>query len=491
MSIPSISMSSIRGAGGLLSPQRIAALALAAVLGCQLMVVVDATIVNVALPDMQRALGFSSANLSWVLNAYTLTFGGLLLLGARMGDILGRRRTFLAGLSLFVVASMVGGVATDSAMLLASRAVQGIGAAVAAPAALALLMTMFPEGRPRNRAMGLFTAVSVGGFSLGLVLGGTLVQTLDWRWVFYVNVPIGLLVLLLGAVALPATGRASKRFDFIGAASSTLGIGSLVYGLVNAASHGWAKPMTITALAVGVALLVGFVVNERYAAEPITPLRLFANGSRSSAFAGRLVMVAGMMGMMFFLTQFMQDVMHFSPLTTGLAYLPMTAAVFSATQLSARYLVGRFSRRMLLMVGFGLAAVGMLWLSGIDAGTSYASIVVPFILIGFGGGTSFLSLTTASLAGVAPEDSGAASGLVNTMQQLGGTLGLAVLVAVFGAAGGSTSSVHAFTAGTQTAFLVAGVILVGGMLLMFLTQGDKSEVEDVIVEESGELELVS
>ncbi len=490
MSLPSLSMSSLRGASGVLTPQRIAALALAAVLGCQLMVVVDATIVNVALPDIQRALGFSSANLSWVLNAYTLTFGGLLLLGARMGDILGRRRTFLAGLSLFVVASMVGGVATDSAMLLASRAVQGIGAAVAAPAALALLMTMFPEGRPRNRAMGLFTAVSVGGFSLGLVLGGTLVQALDWRWVFYVNVPIGLLVLLLGAIALPATGRASKRFDFIGAASSTLGIGSLVYGLVNAASNGWAKPVTITALLVGAALLVGFVVNERYAAEPITPLRLFANVSRSSAFAGRLVMVAGMMGMMFFLTQFMQDVMKFSPLMTGLAYLPMTAAVFSSTQLSARYLVGRFSRRMLLMVGFGLAAVGMLWLSGIDTSTSYASIVVPFILIGLGGGTSFLSLTTASLAGVAPEDSGAASGLVNTMQQLGGTLGLAVLVAVFGAAGGGAGSTHAFTAGTQTAFLVAGVILIAGMLLMFLTQGDRPEAEEVEVEESGELELV-
>ncbi|KQR98144.1 MFS transporter [Williamsia sp. Leaf354] len=478
MSIPSVRRSpapSGRVPGAL--SRHLGTLVLISVLGCQLMVVVDATIVNVALPDIQRALGFSSTSLSWVLNAYTLTFGGLLLLGARMGDILGRRRTFLGGLALFVVASMAGGFAVDGVALLVARAAQGVGAAVAAPAALALLMTRFPEGRERNRALGLFTAVSIGGFSIGLVLGGALTQWLNWRWVLFVNVPIGIVVLIAGALSLPATERSRKPFDLQGALYSTVGIGMVVYGLVNAAEKGWSDAVTLVSLIVGVALLGAFVVAERRAAQPITPLRLFASVPRSASYAGRLVMVAGFMGMMFFLTQFLQDVLHYGPLQTGLAYLPMTASTFAATQFSARYASVRFSGRALLMVGFGLAIAGMLWLTQIHQGSSYLELIGPMILIGLGGGTSFLSLTTAALRGVAPADAGAASGMVNAMQQLGGTLGLAVLVTVFGSASAAAGGtpLHAFTAGVQQTFWASAILLGAGMVLMALTQGERRQ----------------
>ncbi|SIS04474.1 MFS transporter [Williamsia sterculiae] len=450
------------------------ALVLFAVLGCQLMVVVDATIVNVALPNIQRALDFSPTNLSWVLNAYTLTFGGLLLLGARLGDILGRRRTFMGGLALFVVASMIGGLATDSLMLLLARGLQGIGAAVAAPAALALLMTRFGEGAERTRALALFTAVSIGGFSLGLVLGGGLVQWLDWRWVFFVNAPIGLAVLIAGFVSLPAGVRHIGRFDLPGALTSTLGVGALVYGLVGAAEHGWTSASALTALVVGGALLAAFVMVERRAVQPITPLRLFASMPRSASFLGRLVVVAGFMSTMFFLTQYMQDVLHYGPLATGLAYLPMTAATFAGSQFTARWAMGRYSNRSLLVVAFAIAASGLFWLSSIGTGSSFIDMVGPLVLIGWGGGMSFLSLTTASLRGVHPDDAGAASGLVNAAQQLGGTIGLAVMVAVFGAAvPASQHGVQAFTTGVTTTFLVAAALITGGMVLMALTQGER------------------
>ena len=475
MSLSSIdrAIDSTPSGSGLRSRINTDALVLLAVLGCQLMVVVDATIVNVALPDIQRSLGFSTSNLSWVLNAYTLTFGGLLLLGARLGDILGRRRTFLDGLGLFVAASAFGGLATDSTMLLVARALQGVGAAIAAPAALALLMTRFSDGQQRTRALALFTAVSIGGFSLGLVSGGALVQWLDWRWVFFVNVPIGLVVIVAGALSLPRTTRERGSFDLPGAVLSTAGIGLIVYGLVNAAEHGWSSTITVIALVAGAALLGAFVFAEDRAHQPITPLRLFASTPRSAAFAGRLVMVAGFMGMMFFLTQYMQEVLHYGPLETGLAYLPMTAATFGASQLSARVLVSRLSTRTLLLIAFGAAAAGLYWLSTLDAHTPYLSLLGPFILVGAGGGMAFLSLTTASLRGVDPQDAGAASGLVNTAQQLGGTVGLAIMVAVFGAATrGMPTSTITFAHGMTVTVLVAAILLTAGGVLMALTQGE-------------------
>ncbi|MCW2493905.1 MAG: transporter, partial [Frankiales bacterium] len=298
-----------------------ASLVLAVILTSQLMVVLDATIVNVALPDMQTALHFSDAELSWVLNAYTLTFGGLLLLGARAGDLLGRRGTFLAGITVFTVASLIGGFATTGWFLLAARALQGVGGALAAPSSLALLATMFPEGRERLRAIALFTAVSIGGGAIGLISGGMLTEWASWRWVLFVNVPIGLAVLAVGASVLPETARQHGRFDLAGAFTSTIGMGALVYGFVRAASNGWSDPFTIGSFVLGVLLLVAFVHTELRAEEPITPLRLLTDASRSGANVARGLLFAGMFGMFFFLTQFLQDVLGYSPLQTGFAFL--------------------------------------------------------------------------------------------------------------------------------------------------------------------------
>ncbi|MCU1603514.1 MAG: transporter, partial [Frankiales bacterium] len=276
-------------------------LVLAVILTSQLMVVLDATIVNVALPKMQKALDFTPSGLSWVLNAYTLTFGGLLLLGARAGDLLGRRKTFVAGVTVFAVASLVGGFATSSEFLLAARALQGVGGALAAPSSLALMTTMFPEGKERLRALALFTAVSVSGGALGLILGGMLTQWASWRWVMFVNVPIGVGVVLAGRALLPETTPHPGRFDLAGAFTSTLGMTSLVYGFVRAASNGWSDTETIGAFVLGAVMLVAFVRVELSAEEPITPLRLLGDRSRTSANVARGLLFAGMFGLFFYL----------------------------------------------------------------------------------------------------------------------------------------------------------------------------------------------
>ncbi|MGH3320291.1 MAG: MFS transporter [Streptosporangiaceae bacterium] len=436
----------------------------------QLMVVLDMSIVNVALPHMQAALGFSSAGLSWVLNAYTLTFGGLLLLGARSGDLMGRRRTYLVGLAVFTVASGLGGLAMSAGWLVAARAVQGAGAAFAAPAALALLMSMFAEGRERTRALGLYAAVSVGGAAIGLLAGGMLTEWLSWRWVMFVNVPIGAVLLLAGAAVVTGTPRQPGRFDIAGAVTSTLGMTALVYGLVHAATAGWTAPTSLAAFAGGAALLTTFVIVERTAAAPIVPLGLFADRTRSGAYVARLLMFAGMMGMFFFLTQFLQDVLGYSPITTGLAFLPVTVALFSGSQASARILVERFGDRRVMMAGAATSAVGLLWLSQLSAGSGYLSLLGPLVLLGLGNGTAIVPLTSAGLHGVRPDQAGAASGLVNVAQQVGGSLGLALLVTVFGtasrhaaeqsAAGASQAeqATHLFVAGADAAFAAAAVM---------------------------------
>jgi EmrB/QacA subfamily drug resistance transporter len=287
------------------------ALVLAVILTCQLMVVLDATIVNIALPHIRTALGFSTANLSWVINAYTLSFGGLLLLGARAGDILGRRTTFMWGIALFTTASLIGGFSQNPGELLAARAAQGVGGALASPSALALLMTMFTEGRERTRAIGLYTAVSVGGSAVGLIAGGVLTQLVSWRWVLFVNVPIGIVVVTLARTVIKETPRNRAPFDLIGALTSTIGMASLVFGFVRAATGGWGDSETIAAFIIGIVLLTAFVFTERRAASPITPLRLFSNRNRVVSYLARLMLVAGMMGMFFFLTQFLQNVLGY------------------------------------------------------------------------------------------------------------------------------------------------------------------------------------
>jgi EmrB/QacA subfamily drug resistance transporter len=442
---------------------------LAVILTAQLMVVLDATIVNVALPHIQSSLHFSSASLSWVLNAYVLTFGGLLLLGARSGDLLGRRRTFLAGIALFSLSSLAGGFATASWMLLAARAMQGVGGALAAPAALALLTTIFPEGAARVRAIGLFTTVSAAGGATGLVAGGLLTQWASWRWVMFVNVPIGLAVLFVGGSVLVETERRHGRFDLLGALTSTLGMSAVVLGLVEAGTDGWSAPVTVGPLLAGVVLLGLFVRIEASAAEPILPLRILANRTRASANVARGFGYAGMYGMIFFLTQFLQDIQGHSSLITGIGFLPTPTAVFLASQLTSKVLVNRLPAKALMVIGSSLSAAGLLLATQLHADTSYLQVLVSLILIGAGMGVSFVSLTSAGLAGVAPADAGAASGLINVMQQLGAALGLAVLVTVFNSVTPSAHSAGLSQAAgaTGAAAAAARTALVHGLDVTF------------------------
>ena len=465
-------------------------LVLAIILAVQLMVVLDATIVNIALPDIAGALHFSPANLSWVITAYTLAFGGFLLLGARAGDLLGRRRVFIAGIALFTAASFLGGVAPWSGWLLAARALQGIGGALAAPSALALLMTMFQDGQERVRAIGWYTAVSIGGGAIGLILGGLLTQWASWRWVLFVNVPIGMVVIVLARRLLTETPSRNGHFDIRGALASTFGVTALAYGFVRAATSGWGDMLTVGAFAVGAALLVTFVLLERRAAEPITPLRLFADRSRSASYVARLFLTAGMFGMFFFLTQFLQEVLQYSPIKSGLAFLPFTVALFATSQLSARALVQRFGAKTVMVFGFSVSTLGILLLTQLSASSSYLSLFAPLMLFGAGNGLAFVPLTSTSLSGVRQEDAGAAAGLVNVMQQLGGALGLAVLVSVFGTAarGAAVQSVaaaqHAFVVGADHAFIAATVFVCATVLVLVLAiRGRRAAARAAVVPE--------
>jgi EmrB/QacA subfamily drug resistance transporter len=415
-------------------------LALTIMLGAQLMIILDATVVNIALPHIETGLHFSSTSLSWVMNGYTLTFGGLLLLGGRAGDILGRRRMFIAGLIIFTLASLAGGLATTAGMLLAARAIQGVGGALASPAVLALVVSSFPEGRDRVRALAIYSAVVTGGSSLGLVLGGLITEWLSWRWVLFINVPIGIAVVAITPLFVTETPRQPGKFDLAGAITSTVGIGALVYGFIRAASNGWGDTTAIASFVIAIGLLAAFLFNETRAPQPITPLRLFADVSRSGSYVARLLLVAGMMGMFFFLTQFIQDVLGFSPIMAGVAFLPMTVTLFAISR-AAPGLIPRFGPRRLMIAGMLPVIAGMTWLSQVSPGTSYWSgVFPPMLLFGLGMGVVFVPLTTVSLAGVRPEESGAASSMVNVMQQVGGALGLAILVAVYGTASRSAAA---------------------------------------------------
>src|SRR5580692_1044301 len=343
---------------------------LAVILATYLMIILDATIVITALPKIHRALGFSSTGLSWVQNAYTLTFGGLLLLGARAGDILGRRRVFVAGIALFTFASLMGGLAESAAWLLSARAVQGIGAAIAAPSTLALLQISFREGPERARAIGAYSAVAGGGGSVGLVLGGMLTTWVSWRWGLFINVPIGAALVFLAPRFLPESERSHGHFDLAGATTSTLGMTALVYGFVRAASAGWGNRITVASFVAGAFLLGAFILTEMRAEQPITPLHLFASRQRSGAYAARVLVVSGMFAMFFFLTQFFQGVRGFSALEAGLAFLPVTAVMFGAARLSPR-IAPRVGNARLLIGGVFVALVGMAWLSRITADTAY------------------------------------------------------------------------------------------------------------------------
>jgi EmrB/QacA subfamily drug resistance transporter len=412
--------------------QRHLGLALVVIATAQLMVVLDATIVNVALPDIAKALGFTGTGLEWVVNAYALTFGGLLLLGGRAGDILGRRRVFIAGIILFSVASLLGGFATTQEWLLAARALQGVGGAIVAPTALSLITTTFPEGPPRNRAMGVYAAMSIGGAAVGLIAGGVLTTYLSWRWVFFVNVPIGIVVALMAPRALAESERRPGRFDLPGAITSTLGLAALVYGLTSAAtspngvSH-WGDTKVIVSLTAAVVLLVSFVFIESRSPHALMPLRIFRNRDRSAANLIMLCIGTAMFGMFFFLTIFVQTVWGYSALKTGIGYLPMVATIMVMAGVSAQ-LVPRIGARPLLIAGSVIASGGMFWLSRINEHSTYAGgLLGPMLVTAAGLGMLFMPVTLIALNRVPDRDAGLAASLPNVGQQVGGSIGLALL----------------------------------------------------------------
>jgi EmrB/QacA subfamily drug resistance transporter len=406
------------------------------------MIVLDATIVNIALPHIQSALNFSTTGLSWVLNAYTLTFGGLLLLGGRAGDILGRRRVFIFGILLFAFASLLGGLAQSSGWLLGARALQGVGGAIASPTALALITTNFDEGPPRNRAFGVFAAVSGSGAAIGLLLGGMLTQWLSWRWVLFVNVPIGAVIALLAPLYISESERYPGRFDLAGALTSTAGMVALVYGFIRAAQSGWGNTVTIIAFVAAAVLLSTFVMIERRTRQPITPLHMFRNRNRSGSYVIMLCVAAGLFGMFFFLTLFVQEVLGYSPLKAGLAFLPVSAAIIVAAQIVARAIPVIGPKRFMI-AGAVLAVVGLGWLSRITVSSGYLKgLLGPMLLFGLGLGFLFVPLTLTAVSHVRREESGAASSLLNTMQQVGSSLGLSILVTVFGTASRNEAAVQ-------------------------------------------------
>lgn len=411
------------------------ALALAIILACQAMIILDGTVVNVALPDIQRDLGLTPTGLSWVLNAYVLAFGGLILIAGRAGDILGQRRVFMCGVGLFTLASLAGGLAGSGGVLLGARALQGVGGAIAAPAVLGLIATTFAEGEARNRALGAFSAVSAAGASLGLLLGGMLTAWASWRWVLFINVPIGAVVLALTprfvAGVPPATRR--PRLDVAGAVTSSAGMVVLVYGFIRVAAEGWSDGVALACFAAAVVLVSAFVAIERRAAEPILPLRLFADRTRAGAYAVMLIVPGAMFGMFFFLTQFLQDVLGYSALQTGLAFLPMTALLFLLPR-SIPGLLPRVGVAPFLLGGSALLTAGMLWLSQISPSSGYPYVLVAMLLLGLGAGTLFMPLSMLILTGVPAGDSGAAAGALQAAQQVGGAVGIGVLVTVFGTA---------------------------------------------------------
>jgi EmrB/QacA subfamily drug resistance transporter len=399
------------------------------------MVVLDATIVNIALPHIQAALSFSTTDLTWVVSAYTLTFGGLLLLGGRAGDILGRRRVFMTGILLFTFASLLGGLAQEPWQLLAARVLQGVGGAIASPTSLALITTTFPEGPERNRAFGVFAAVSAGGGAIGLLAGGMLTEWLDWRWVFFVNLPIGLLIAVLTPLYISESERHTGRFDITGALTSTAGMASLVYGFIRAADQGWRDSLTIGSFAAAAVLLLAFVITENRAKEPITPLRMFADRNRSGTYVIMLSLAAAMFGMFFYIVLFVQNVLGYTPIQAGLAFLPVTVVIAAGAGLSQRFLP-TFGPRPFMLVGSALAVIGLTWQTLISSDSSYAGGVLgPMLVFGFGMGLNFVTLTVTAVSGVAQHEAGAASALLNTMQQVGGSLGLSILTTVFGSAG--------------------------------------------------------
>ncbi len=414
------------------SHRRPAAIVLAVVCVAQFMVVLDVSIVNVALPSMKSDLDMSQTSLGWVLNAYTLTFAGFLLLGGRAADLWGRRRLFLIGVTVFALTSLIGGLAQSGNELIGARALQGLGGAILSPATLTILTTTFTEPRARARALGLWSAVAGAGGATGVLAGGLLTDLLSWRWILFINVPIGLLVLVVARVVVVESRAEGQRptLDWAGAVAITGGLLALVYAIVSTESHSWGSPLVLGCLAIGLALIATFLVIESRHRQPLVPLRLFRSRNLTGANLVMVVVGSVMFALFFFLSQYLQEVLGYSPLRTGFAFLPMPLAVIIGTQLSSR-LVERVGVRALLVTGTSIAAFGVLLLSRITADSSYLThIGIPGAITTFGIGMSFVPVTLAATGGVDVRDAGLASGLINTTRQIGGSLGLAALLTV-------------------------------------------------------------
>jgi len=456
----------------------------------QLMVVLDATIVNIALPSAQEALGFSNESRQWIVTAYALSFGSLLLFGGRIGDLFGRKRVLVTGLIGFAAASAIGGAAPGFAVLVSARALQGAFAALLAPAALSLLTTTFTIPEERNRAFSVFGMIGASGAAVGLILGGALTEYLDWRWTMFVNLILAIPTAAAALRLLPddAVRTSRARIDLPGTLTASAGLFALVYGFSNAESHGWGSALTVAGLAAGIALLATFVAIERRVEHPLLPLRVVADRARAGGFLALAVVGAGMFGVFLFLTYYMQQTLGLSPLVSGLAFLPMLGMVMPAGAIGQTRLLPRFGPRPLVAVGMLLSAAAMLMFTGVTVHSSYATDVLPGLLvIGLGLGLIFAPAMDTATRGVAGPDAGVASALVNTGQQVGGSIGTALLSTLAASAAGAYASTHQAAAdvaaqaavhGYTAAFTwAAAVFAVGALMAWLLLPSDAPVVE--------------
>ena len=443
----------------------------------QFMVVLDVTIVNVALPSIQRGLHFSPASLQWVVNAYTLVFGGFLLLGGRAADLLGRKRLFGAGIALFSFASLLNGFAQSPTILIAGRALQGLGAALVSPAALSIITTTFTSSEERTKALGVWSGIAAGGGAVGLLLGGLLTDLLSWQWIFFVNVPVGVVTLALASRFVPESRAATEHrtFDLAGAATVTGGLVLLVYAIVKAQSFGWGSPRTVAVIAGSVALLAAFVAIERRSPAPLVRLSIFRVRTLTVADVVMLLVASGMFSMFFFASLYVQEILGYSPLRAGLAFLPVTAGIGIGAA-AAQQLIRRVGVRAVGIGGIALGAGGMAILSGLPVHGSYAgNLLVGLMPLSIGLGLAFVPITLLGTGNVSNDDAGLASGLFNTAQQVGGALGLAVLSTLAAAhttallhsgAAGTASRVAALVSGYHVAFAGAAILLASGAVVL-------------------------
>jgi EmrB/QacA subfamily drug resistance transporter len=445
----------------------------------QFMVVLDATIVNVALPSIQEDLGFSATELQWVINSYTLVFGGFLLLGGRAADLVGRRKLFVAGVVVFSVASLLNGLSTSAGMLVAARGLQGLGGALVSPAALSIITTTFEEGPDRTKALGVWGAIAAGGGAFGLLLGGILTDALSWEWIFFVNVPVGIAAVVLALRYIPESHaeRRPDSFDIAGAVSVTAGLIVLVYAIVKAEEYGWGSPQTLGLAGAAIALLAAFVFIEKRSKAPLVRLGIFKVRSLLGANLVLLVVAGGLFANFFFSSIYVQTILGYDPLEAGLAFLPVTAGIVIGSGLS-QLLVKWIGVRETTMLGMAIAAVGLFVLARADVGGTYLGTLLPGLLpMSIGMGLTFVPVTLIATTNVSAQDAGLASGLFNTSQQIGGALGLAILATLAADKTASTiadlghpptqpEQASALVEGFQVAFAGAGVLMLMGVVLL-------------------------